>query len=67
MKKGLSFGYSTASEMSHSESGWKEKLPRIALFLLLVALLALFFGYVTHSMEHRISISHSEAAAAQQL
>jgi len=55
MKHGLSFGYSTASAMSHSENSWKEKLRRIGLFLLLIALLALFFRYLTHSVDRKIS------------
>jgi hypothetical protein len=55
MRHGLSFGYSTAAEMSHSENGWKERLRRIGLFLLLVALLALFFRYLTRSVDHKIS------------
>lgn len=55
MRHGLSFGYSTAAEMSHSENGWKERLRRIGLFLLLVALLALFFRYISHSVDRKIS------------
>jgi len=51
----MSLGYSTAAEMSHSESDWKEKLRRIGLFLLLIALLAIFFRYLTHSVERKIS------------
>ncbi|HTU33589.1 MAG TPA: hypothetical protein VMF66_07275 [Candidatus Acidoferrum sp.] len=64
MKNGLSFGYSTATEISHSENNWKEKVPRIALLLLLAALLALFFGYLTHSVDHKISPSSSTEAVA---
>ena len=59
MRHGLSFGYSTAAEMSHSENGWKEKLRRIGLFLLLVVLLALFFRYVSHSVHHKIATPDS--------
>lgn len=55
MKNGLSFGYSTASAMSHSENSWKEKLRRLGLFLLVVAVLALFFGYITHSLDRKVS------------
>lgn len=55
MRNGLSFGYSTASAMSHSENSWKEKLRRIGFFLLVVAVLALFFGYITHSLDRKVS------------
>ncbi len=50
MRHGLSLGYSTAAAMSHSESDWKQKLRRIGLFLCALALLGLFFRYVTHSV-----------------
>jgi hypothetical protein len=59
MRQGLSFGYSTAAAKSQSENDWKEKLRRIGLFLLLVALLALFFRYLTHSVERKISATNS--------
>lgn len=50
MRHGLSLGYSTAAAMSHSESDWKQKLHKIGLFLFALALLGLFFHYVTHSV-----------------
>jgi hypothetical protein len=55
MRHGLSFGYSTAAEMSHSENSWKEKLRRIGLFLLLVLLLGLFFRHIAHSLDRKIA------------
>ena len=55
MRHGLSFGYSTAAEMSHSKNTWKEKLRRIGLFLLVVVLLGLFFRYITHSLDRKIT------------
>lgn len=60
MKPGLSFGYSTAAEMSHSENGWKEKVRRMGLFLLLIALLVLFFRYVTRSVDRKIAPPSSD-------
>lgn len=54
MRHGLSFGYSSAAEMSHSENTWKERLRRIGLFLLVVVLLGLFFRYITHSLDRKI-------------
>jgi len=63
MRHGLSFGYSTAAEMSGTRNDWKEKLRRIGLFLLLVALLGIFFLYVTRSVDRKISASNSVATA----
>jgi hypothetical protein len=59
MSKRLSLGYSTAAAMSHSEIGWKERLRKIGLLLLLAALLALFFLYLTHSVDRKITASNS--------
>jgi hypothetical protein len=55
MRHGLSLGYSTAAAMSHSESDWKQKLRRAGLFLCALALLGLFFHFVTHSLDRSVA------------
>jgi hypothetical protein len=55
MRHRLSIGYSTAAALSTSENNWKEKLRRIGLFLCALALLGLFFHYVTRSVGRSVS------------